>query len=125
LEVIAAKAGLRGVDLESQHKYDEAISHYEVAIKGGQGGFASRGGCLAKLGWHYDAIDDFTREINLFPGDPNNYFMRSQSKYAVGDASAIDDLKTAIKLSKDGSIVSNQNNENARMLGFTSATSIY
>jgi tetratricopeptide (TPR) repeat protein len=122
---VAIKAGERGMELEKQKRYAEALDCYDVAIKGGIKCYVFRAGCLASLEWHLDAIDDYDKAIAEDPSDCNLYFLRSQSKHAVGDKTGIDDLKRAIDLSKNNSSASRENNENAKLMGLQSATFLY
>ncbi len=60
-----------------------------------------RASCLQGLKYHYDAIEDFDKAIQLSPKDCNNYFTRSVSKGAVLDYEGqVADLEKAIELSR-------------------------
>ena len=79
-----------------------------------------RGGCLQSLKFDLDAIDDFTKAIELDPEDSNYYFMRSISKGAVGDLHGrVDDLKEAIRLAGIDSASTRSHNAYAREKGYT------
>jgi tetratricopeptide (TPR) repeat protein len=102
--------------------FDEAI---EAGFEGGRI-YASRGSCLQSLEYHLDAIEDFTKAIQLTPEDSNLYFMRSVSKGASGDLTGrVADLVEAIRVSA----IENEANKIyhgwARTLGYKNITAKY
>jgi tetratricopeptide (TPR) repeat protein len=64
---------------------------------------------LQALGFHKDAIIDYSKAILLEPENCNLYFCRSNSKKALEDFEGlIEDIEIAIRLSK----IDNELNEN-------------
>jgi tetratricopeptide (TPR) repeat protein len=62
--------------------------------------YNQRGYCLQLLGYHLDSIDDFTKAIELFPSNANNFYGRALSNGALGYYdNAISDVSNAIELS--------------------------
>jgi len=117
-----AKALERGKDLYFQKEDPQALHYFDIAIDSGFEGadvYGMRGGCLQKLQFHLDAIDDFTKAIEFDHEDSNNYFMRSISKGAVGDLQGrIDDLNEAIRLAGIDSSSTRSYNAYARENGY-------
>jgi tetratricopeptide (TPR) repeat protein len=116
------KAFKRGQDLYFQNEVQQALQYFDTAIDSGFEGadlYGMRGGCLQSLNFDLDAIDDFTKAIELDPEDSNNYFMRSISKGAVGDLHGrIDDLNEAIRLAGIDSSSTRSHNAFAREKGY-------
>ncbi len=99
----------------------EGLANFDRAIfcgfgqKPEEGGevFSGRGVCLQGLGFDLEAIDDFSKaiqlrhEYNLLSRegeDCNLYFMRANSKNAVGDFDgSIADMEEAIEIAKSDS----------------------
>lgn len=112
----------QGQDLYFQNEFQQALCCFDQAI---QSGFESadiyglRGGCLQKLEFDLDAIDDFTKAIDLESDDGNHYFMRSISKGAVGDLQGrVTDLKEAIRVAGIDNTANRSRNEWAKENGF-------
>lgn len=90
-----------GIRLSDEKKNEEALKKFDLAIESGlyEEAYRERGYCLQALGFHLDAIDDFTKAIELFPTNSNNYYGRSLSYSALGVYdSAIADCEKAIEL---------------------------
>ena len=91
-----------GKDCYDKRKIEEAIRCFDIALECGYDDdadlFFMRGWCLQNMGYDLDAIDDFSKAIELEPKDSNNYFLRSISKGSAGDHfGRIKDLKEAIR----------------------------
>lgn len=116
------KAFERGKELYFQNEVQQALRYFDTAIDSGFEGsdvYGLRAGCLQKLRFDLDAIDDFTKAIELDPEDSNNYFMRSISKGAVGDLhGCVDDLSEAIRLAGIDSSSTRGYNAYARENGY-------
>ena len=116
------KAFERGKDFYFQNEHQQALRYFDAAIDSGfddENVYGMRGGCLQRLNWHLDAIDDFTKAITFDPGDSNNYFMRSISRGAVGDLHGrVDDLNEAIRLAGIDSSSTRSHNAYARENGY-------
>jgi tetratricopeptide (TPR) repeat protein len=116
------KALEQGKDLYFQNKLQQALHYFDSAIASGLEGadvYGMRGGCLQSLQFDLDAIDDFTKAIELEADNSNNYFMRSISKGAAGDLQGrIDDLNEAIRVSGIDCATSRSHNAYARENGY-------
>ena len=116
------KALERGKDFYFQNEVQQALHYFDTAIDSGFEGadvYGMRGGCLQSLNFDLDAIDDFTKAIELNPEDSNNYFMRSISKGAIGDLyGRVDDLNEAIRLAGIDSASTRGHNTHARENGY-------
>lgn len=103
------------------------LDYYDLAIDQGiKQAYGDRAFCLQVLGYHYDALSDFTiaLELNLF--DTNLYFGRATSKKSIGDLEgAIEDLKTAISLAKIPNKENDELNKRASELGWKSVRTLY
>jgi tetratricopeptide (TPR) repeat protein len=100
-----------GIKLSDEKNYEAALKKFDTAIDSGnyKEAYRERGYCLQLLGFHLDAIDDFSKAIELFPQNANNYFGRSLSYGRLGYFDqAIEDAQKAIELSK---IISTENSE--------------
>lgn len=87
----------------------EATSIYDI-----------RGACLQKIGYDYEAINDFDNSIALSPNDCNKYFSRSVSKGGILDFEGeIADLQKAIELSKIDNTLNREYNDEAQKNGYT------
>jgi tetratricopeptide (TPR) repeat protein len=118
----------RGIKLFENRQYKEALSRFDLAIESGlyNEAYLDRGICLQRLDFHLDAIDDFTKAIEMFPLDANNYFLRSLSEKAIGEFdSAIADNKKAIELSKIDSVENLERDEKSKKLDYDSSTIFY
>ena len=111
----------RGQDLYFQNDVQQALRCFDTAIDSGfedADAYGMRGECLQSLKFHLDAIDDFTKAIELDPEDSNTYFQRSISKGAVGDLhGCVDDLNEAIRLAGIDSASTRSHNALARENG--------
>lgn len=77
---------------------DYLIIHHSSNV----GAYAARGTALALLGHIPEAIDDFSKAIELAPAHHDFYRRRAQALSVSGrDAEAITDLRTAAKLCQD------------------------
>jgi len=118
-----------GIKLSDAKKYKEALAKFDLAIESGlfkDAVFTERGICLQILEYHLDAMDDFTKAIELFPDDANNYFLRSMSRKAVREyENAIADNKWAIFLSQAISKGNEDRNKKAIKMGYDTATQFY
>ncbi len=116
------KALERGKELYFQNEVQQALHYFDTAIDSGFEGadvYGMRGGCLQSLKFDLDAIDDFTKAIELDPEDSNTYFQRSSSKGAVGDLhGCVDDLNEAIRLAGIDSSSTRSHNAHARENGY-------
>jgi len=120
------KAFQRGQDLyyqkDNQKDIQEALRCFDTAIDSGfEGADVSflRGICLRSLGFHLDAIDDFTMAIELAPDDSNYYFARAGSKGFVGDLQGkVADLQDAIRVAEIDCASSRRLNEFAKERGY-------
>ena len=82
--------------------------------------------CLQALEFHLDAIDDFSKTIELTPDDCNLYFSRSMSKMSMYDCEGqVSDLEKAIELSKINNELNQEYLLNAKEMGRDSHTLIY
>jgi tetratricopeptide (TPR) repeat protein len=105
-----------------EERTEQALDCFDTAIECGHGdaeAFSCRGSCLQILEWHLDAIDDFTRAIELEPDDSNDYYMRSISRGAVGDLQGqVDDLNEAIRVAGIPNAANRSHNEHAKEHGY-------
>ncbi len=130
-EDISYSAGLEafrtGCSLSSKRQDDDAIRHFDIAIKNGVvEAYEQRGYCLQSLGFFIDSIEDFTKAIAVNPKDCNLYFCRGIARHTVGDlALAISDKHLAIEYSKLKNPVNSQRDEIAKAKGSNSLTEYY
>ena len=107
----------------------EAVGCFDAALEYGfetAALFSLRGTCLQSLGWHLDAIDDFTKAISTEPQDCNLYFQRAMSKSSTGDEQGfIADIQDAIRLSKVDSALNRNYNLGAKDMGWHSTAAMY
>jgi tetratricopeptide (TPR) repeat protein len=112
----------RAKELYLRNEAQQALRYFDTAIDSGFDGseiYVMRGGCLQSLGFDLDAIDDFTKAIELDPEDSNTYFQRSISKGAVGDLNGrVKDLNEAIRLSGIDSYSTRSHDAFARENGY-------
>lgn len=118
-----------GKKKQQAESYSEALEFFDTAIQAGFADadvFSLRATCLQNLGWHLDAIDDYTKAIEMSAIDCNLYFQRSVSKNAVGDSVGSNaDLNNAVELSKSNSRINQAYNKQAREWGYSCLTSFY
>lgn len=82
---------------------EEALYYTDLAINRGfdSEAFVIRGCCLQELKFHYDAINDFDKAIQVLP-NYQNYFSRSISKAAILDYEGqLSDVKFALELTEN------------------------
>lgn len=96
---------LEGVKKREAGLYEEAIAHYDEAIRlhpGFAKSFFGRGRAKAELGLYEEAIADYDETICLNPHDPRAYLSRGivRSKLGVKDK-ARQDCQTALKLAQN------------------------
>jgi tetratricopeptide (TPR) repeat protein len=114
--------------LYDQKRYAEALVQFDIVERTNryESIYYERGCCLQSLDYHLDAIDDFTKAIELSPGEANIYFMRSMSYLQLGDVvEAWKDNITAIQLSKNNNNENSEANKRAKEMGYETATSFY
>lgn len=106
---------------------EEALSLYDkVIISGISEAYIHRAFCLQNLKYHFEAIEDFNRGIQLEPENANHYFGRSNSKSGIGDFEGqISDLRKAIELSRIKSETNRINDLGAKAQRFESSTELY
>lgn len=111
------------------HRWQEALDHYDAASEYGfinDRMLGDRATCLQALGWHLDAIDDFTWAIKKEPEDCNLFFLRSISQHSVGNQAGHDsDLDEAIRLAKESNPLTKSYNATAKAQGWGSALVLY
>ena len=100
----------RGKEFFVRKQFQQALEQFDQAIESGltdANAYGLRGSCLQMLGFHFDAIDDFTEALATETDDCNLYYSRSQSRGAIGDfRGEIADLHQAIRLAE---VLSRQN----------------
>ena len=110
-------------------QYQEALDSLDIALDAGYSTadiHGMRATCLQALGWHLDAIDEYTRTIALEPNDCNHYYQRAMSKSSIGDSKGcIADIERAMALSTANSRLNRGYNEVAREIGYESAADLY
>ena len=85
-----------------------------------------RGGILQFLNRHKRAIHDFNKVITNSPEDCYPLFLRSFSKFRIGDIEgAIKDIQKAIILSLVDNETNDEYREKAWRLGFGTHTALY
>jgi len=119
----------KGVECRFEEKYRDALKYldkaFELGLKNEVTLFTIRGTCLEALDWKLDAIDNFSKAIELDPSDCHAWFQRAGIKSACGDKDgALTDCKEAIRLSR------NEKNrlaydDNAKSMGYQSIAGLY
>ena len=113
----------------TSRQYNDALRSFDAAVESGLNKadlFASRGGCLQALELHLDAIDDFTKAIELAHEDCNTYYQRAISREAVGDQEGFEtDLNKAVLLSQRNSELNRVYNDGVREQGYNSVAEMY
>jgi tetratricopeptide (TPR) repeat protein len=125
--------GYRAFEAGKKHfaarREEEAVASFDTAVDCGHSNpelFALRGSCLQTLGWHFDAIDDFTQAISFEPQDCNHYFQRAMSKTSSGDHEGfLADIREAIRLAKLDTALIRSYDEGAREMGHRSTAAMY
>jgi len=119
----------QGQQLMLERCFDEAIAHFDNAVASGLGDaelLVSRGSCLVGLGWQLDAIDDFSRAIEMEPTDCNSYFQRAMARQAVGDVDGgREDIQLAIHYSKMKSSINDIYNMVAKEQEYETVADLY
>ncbi len=109
--------------------HQEAVECFTEAIKYGHSNitvYLRRGCSLQLLNKHELAIRDFNKVINHRPDDCYPLFMRSVSKFKLGDIKgAIIDLEEAIRLSLVESETNDEYREVSLKLGWGTHTALY
>lgn len=117
-----------GLKLAAAKDYEKAIIMFDKAIELDliKEAYRERAYCLQRLGYHPDAIDDFTQAIKYFPSNANNYYGRALSNGSLGNYDqALSDVNCAISLSRVESDENQALNTIAKKMGYNSATRIY
>jgi tetratricopeptide (TPR) repeat protein len=128
-----SKKGLRayidGQNYDSRSMHQESVECFTLAIKYGvniTNVFLRRGCSLQILQQHKRAIHDFNRVITQSPDDCYPLFLRSVSKFRIGDIkNAIKDIQKAIILSLVDNETNDEYREKAWRLGFGTHTVFY
>lgn len=129
LKIEGVKAHKSANDLfhNKKIKTEEVLRLYDKAVENGVvQAIGDRAYCLQALGYHFDAISDFTEAISFDAYDSSLYFARASSKKSIDDLEgSIDDLKKAVYL---GSLITQQNknlDDKARKMGWDTVVSMY
>jgi tetratricopeptide (TPR) repeat protein len=96
----------KGKQLYLSNQIKDAIFYLDSAINSGfdTDAYEVRGNCLQRLDYHYNAIDDFDKAIEINPLKFSSYYSRAKSKKAILDFTGqIEDLHNAIYYYKKGS----------------------
>lgn len=119
--IAGSRAFQNGMEFYVKGKDQLALDCFDTAIELGFENselYGIRGSCRQSLKLHVDAIDDFNKAIASEPDDSNLYFMRSNSKGALGDLlGRIADLQVAIRVSAIDNAANRSHNEGAREQG--------
>jgi len=125
----AYHAFLDGQQEYSKGEYGGALEAFDAAIDRGyisDEAYSLRAVCLQHLKLNREAIDDLHQALLLEPDDCNLYFLRSNSKLALGDYDgAIADLRVAIRLSRCDSGLNRVYDDLARRDGFHRIADVY
>lgn len=105
----------------------DALVLFDKAIEYGvQEAYGDRAFCLQGLEYHFNAIFDFDVAILSDKIDANLYYGRSHSKMIIMDYDgSIEDMKTAIELSKVKNKLNIEYDDEIKKTGWKSATSFY
>ncbi len=126
---VGLDALLRGQKLFQSQNYEAAIESFDLAIRAGLADahiFEMHATALQAKEWHLDAIEYFTKAIHLNDIDCNLYFMRADSKEAIGDRIGYnDDMKSAIRLANSNNQITSIYNQGAKLQGFASVAQLY
>jgi tetratricopeptide (TPR) repeat protein len=117
-----------GIKLSDEGKHEEAVSKFDMAIESGifEEAYRERGYSLQILGFHLDAIDDFSTAIDLFPENANNYYGRALSYGRLGYyEQATVDAEKAVELSQIKSQENFQLNQIANKKNIMPPTLLY
>lgn len=118
----------KGELLFQEAKFEDALYLFDKAFETGLRSlelFYRRGACSNQQNWHLDAIDDFSKAIEIDPHDCNLWIQRGNSRRSCGDIDgALSDYDEGIKLSK-----TDRNKQTyddvIKELGYESATDFY
>lgn len=120
---------LRGQKYFQSQNYEAAIASFDIAIRAGLADahiYEMHATALQAQEWHLDAIEFFSKAINLNNIDCNLYFLRANSKKEIGDRIGYnDDMKSAIGLANRDNRITRIYNQAAKKQGFASAAKLY
>jgi tetratricopeptide (TPR) repeat protein len=128
------QAYAKGINCYLDQQWDEALVHFDKALEegairddiDGRNFYSYRAQCLQTLKYHYDAIVDFDKAIEISPNDCNLYFSRSISKGAILEYEGeIDDLRKAIELSRENTRLNRKYNDKAQKKGYSDAAHMF
>ncbi|MBF4516888.1 hypothetical protein IRZ71_11050 [Flavobacterium sp. ANB] len=100
----------KGKRLYNSNQIQDALIYLDNAINLGfdNGAYEIRGNCFQKLDYHYKAIEDFDKAIEMNPLEFSYYYSRAVSKKAILDFTGqIEDLHNAIYYYKRNKSVEN------------------
>ncbi|TDO73236.1 hypothetical protein EV143_106178 [Flavobacterium chryseum] len=100
----------KGKRLYRSNQIHDALIYLDNAIRLGYdtGAYEIRGNCFQKLDYHYRAIEDFDKAIEMNPLEFSYYYSRAVSKKAILDFTGqIEDLHNAIYYYKRNKSVEN------------------
>lgn len=116
----------KGEKLVKENKLNEALDSFDNSLKFSQSNTScliERGKVLQSLGFHKDAIKDFSKAIDNNPNDFSVIFLRGCSYMKIWELrSAEDDFNKAIQLSVNAN---EQQTRVARESGYDSVGSMY
>ena len=91
-----------GLTSEQKGEYQEAIKHYDEAIRINPqlaAAYGNRGNAKLALGWHAEAIADYAEVIRIKPKEARAYFSQGWAKRALGKHDeALADYNAAIRI---------------------------
>jgi tetratricopeptide (TPR) repeat protein len=128
------QAYAKGINCYLDQQWDEALVHFDKALEegairddiDGRDFYSYRAECLQTLKYHYDAIVDFDKAIEISPKDCNLYFSRSISKGAILEYEGeINDLRKAIELSRENTRLNREYNDKAQKMGYSNAAHMF
>lgn len=115
----------KGEKLYQEKKYKEALECYDKALSSGYNNsygeiFKSRAFCLQEFDFHYDAILDFDKAIELLKTDCHLYYTRAISKCAVLDyLGQYEDLTKAYELAQEDNEQNKDYDKKALGMGYS------
>jgi tetratricopeptide (TPR) repeat protein len=109
------------------NKDDEALIYFDKAIELGYlNAIKDRAWCLHSLGYQYDAINDFSKSIQLDSNDSNQYYGRALCYVQIGNINAaVLDMEQAVIKSRVENIYNLKYDRNAKNMGYNNATELY
>ncbi len=92
----------KGIVFYKDNKKAEALIYFDKAIECGiKDAYSYRAWCLESLHYDYEAIEDFTKAIEITPDDCNLFFGRGLAKRGSMDyEGAVKDAEFAVEYSK-------------------------